>query len=367
MKQNKVRLVLFLSLLALLLTAVASFFLESRSQKLPAVVNSDKVIVSSEADGVLRSYAVSSMQKVEKGALIGTVDNSKLPFKLQTLKKEKQKYDDLIASAKSGDFLNTELYELDEEIEKNKAELESARQDLKRVKTNLDIMQGRYEAARQTYEANKKLFDKGILNTSDFEKASQNFWDVQNDYSELQRDSLVSAESVKSSQNIIQLLEARKKILSGNADLLASKSLIDINSVEADINDLEEEIKSMNIYAPVSGVVTDINYLPGEKVAKGDILAEIADLSHVWVIAYGTSSSRHKVKVGQKVRIYSNNGKKINGKVVTVSPVMEKVKSLSSSFETINTYIKIEISFDDMAAAMQSVTPGERLFVRIFF
>jgi SPX domain protein involved in polyphosphate accumulation len=48
-------------------------------------------------------------------------------------------------------------------------------------------------------------------------------------------------------------------------------------------------------------------------------------------------------------------------------PVMEKVKALSSTFETVNTYSRIVIDFVDPANAMKVITPGERLFVRIQF
>ncbi len=73
------------------------------------------------------------------------------------------------------------------------------------------------------------------------------------------------------------------------------------------------------------------------------------------------------MKVGQKVRIFSSARQKIRGKVVTVSPVMEKVKYLTPSYEMENTFTKIEISFDNKDEALKFTTPGERLFVRIYF
>jgi multidrug resistance efflux pump len=366
-KRKQIVYILILSLVFIAVTIIISYIIEAHSQKLPAVINSDRVFVSSEVEGILRQYLVSSMQEVAPNDPIAEVANSSLAFNLQTVKNEKRKYEELINSAQSGDQLKTELYRLDEDIQKNQNNLEEAKLVISKVREKINFMSERYASSKKKYDANKLLYDKGILNNPDFEQATKDFWDVHNEYYELKGDSLIASETVKSSQNIIDLLKARKKILSSNVDILASNYLIDLNNVEANINNMQAEIQNLKVYSPIAGIVTDINYRPGERIGKGDVIAEIADLSNVWVIAYGTSFSRHTVKIGQKVKIYCSSGEKVWGKVVTVSPVMEKVTSLSTSYETANTYTKIEIKFDDMQAALKLITPGERLFVRIFF
>jgi len=367
MKKSRIRLILILSLIFIAGTLIVSFLLESRSQKLPAVVNSNKVLISSNVNGILKKLHVASMQKVDEHMLIAEIENSKLPLILDNLKNEKRKYDELISSTKSGAYLKSELYELDGDIQENQIELEEAKLEISKVGEKLKVFNERYASSISKYETNKKLFDIGILNNSDFEKASRDFWDVYDTYQELKADSLVAYETVKARQNILLLLKARKEILSNNVDVLGSKYLIDINKVEADLNDMQEDVRNLNIYSPIEGIITDINFLPGETINEGDVIAEVSDLKNIWIIAYGNSSSSHKVSIGQKVRIYCEGNKKIWGKVVTVSPVMEKVKSLSTTFETVNTYTKVEIKFDDIAEALKYITPGERLFVRINF
>lgn len=365
--KKKIRLILILSLVFMVITLVVSFFIESRSHKLPAVILSDKVFVSSETDGILKKYYIQSMQEVIPQTLIAELENSRLQNNLEALKNEKQKYEKLIQSAKSGARLDTELYSLDEDIQKHRINLEEARLDIAKSNEKLLVMNERYAAGKKKYDASKKLYEQGILNNSDFDRMSRDFWNLHDDYNELKGDSLVAAEVVKSSQNIINLLEARKKIMSSNVDILAARYLIDLNEVEANIAQLEQELKGLLIYSPITGVVTDFNYRPGEKIGKGNVVVEIADLSNVWIIAYGTSSSRHKVKPGQKVRIYCSGKNNIMGKVTAVSPVMERVRALSTAFETVSTFTKIEIKFDDMKEALMYITPGERLFVRIYF
>lgn len=367
MKRKKVLAVLIISVAAILAIVILSFISESRSQKLPATVSSSKVIISSEVDGTISKYYVSAMQEVKAGELLAEISNTKLESKLVILRKEKEKFEELINSAAKGDILQSELNTLEEDVEKYRIELEDARQVISKVNEKLTVMEQRYQNSKKRYDANLRLHESGILNNADFEKASKEFWEVHAEYQELKGDSLTAAQTVRSSQNIINLLQARKKIMGSNKDLLASKHMLDMKELEADLNDLEAEVKSLKVYAPVSGIVTDLNFRPGEMVEQGSAIAEIADLNNVWIMAYGTSLSRHKVKAGQKVRIYGDSKRKLSGSVISVSPVMEKVRSLSTTFETINTYTKIEIKLDDSREALRYITPGERLFVRVYF
>ena len=367
MKKKKIRHILILSLVIIAITMVVSYITESSSQKLPAVVRSDKVFVSAEVDGVLKEFSVTSMQKVQKNDPLAVIENSKLPLQLETLKNEIRKYEEMIASAQGGDFLEFELLELEEDIQKNKIDLEEARLEIKKIIDKLDFMEQRHIVTKKQYEANKKLYSSGLINNSDFEKVSDDYWKVHEDYFDLKGDSLIAYESMQTSQLIINTLNARKKILSQSTNVLASEYLIDMSEVLVDINELEEQIKSLYIVSPIAGVVTDLNFRPGEGVEEADVIMEIADLSNVWIIAYGDSQSNHRIKVGQRASVKSGSGKKIWGKVVTVSPVMERVTALSTSFETVNTYSKIEISFEDQEEALKYITPGERLFARIYF
>ncbi|NCU26814.1 hypothetical protein EOM86_08865, partial [Candidatus Nomurabacteria bacterium] len=269
MKKQRVLTVLILSIVIITITVIISFFIEAHSQRLPAVIFSDKVIISSRVEGVIKSYSVSSMQEVAQNDPIAIVANSRLLLKLETLRKERDKYLELINSAKTGDYLKTEVYDLDRDIQKNRKDVEAAKVDLENIREKHDYLNERFALGSKKYNAARKMYDKALLSQSDFEKEVKNFRDVQNEQSELKADSLVAIETIKSSQNIINLLQARKSIISNNVDILAAEYVIDLNEVDAKIKDLEEDLKSLQVYSPIAGIVTDINYLPGENVNKG--------------------------------------------------------------------------------------------------
>ncbi|MDD2331018.1 MAG: HlyD family efflux transporter periplasmic adaptor subunit [Candidatus Cloacimonetes bacterium] len=367
MKKKKIQFVLILSVIVMAISVAVSYFIEAHTVVLPAVIHTDKVVLSSEVDGLLKRYYVSSMQSVKAGDLIAEIDNNKLPGILENLKKEKSKYEELITSAKTGDLLTNQLHELDADLLEYRINMEESKSDLHRINAQLKDLEGRHSTVLKRFEASKRMYDSGLMNNSDFEKASKEYWDYKEKYSELQADSLIAREVISSSQNLINLINSRKQILTKSTDVLASKHVVDINKVEAEISELQAEVQRLQIFAPISGIVTDINYNTGERVDKGDVVAELADLSNVWVVAYGSSENRHRITIGNKVLIQTGSRKKIWGEVSAISPIMEKIQSLSSTFETVNTYNKIEIQLEDQQEALKYITPGERLFVRIFF
>lgn len=367
MKRKKIRNITIVILIFLIITLIVSYRIEARSTKLPAMVQSEKVFVATEASGIVKEYFVSSMQEVMPNDPIVLLENPRLHAQLENLKKERQNYLNLIESAESGDHLMLELYSLEENVQRRLRDREAAEQKLQNIADKMPVFQQRYLAATKKYEAQKRLYEKNLITNFEYEKFLEDYWKIHRDFLNLQADSLSAAREITINQNIIDLLNAQKDLYAKNVNLLAARYVINLSEVDTEISDLEEDIRNLLIYSPIRGIITDINYQPGERIGRGREIVEIADLSRVWVIAYGNSYTRHRARVGQKVRIYTGSGKKICGKVVTVSPVMERVRALSTSFETVSTFSKIEINFDDQEEALNYLTPGERLFVRIYF
>jgi len=367
MKFNKIHLTMSVSLIIMFITVLISFSLDSRSQKLPAVVKADKIVVSSRVNGIVDSFQVIGMQRIQQNSVITKLTNNKLTFKREALLQEKEKYENLIASASSGDVLNMELMELDEKIHKNLLDKDEQEAEFLLNKEKLSAIKMRYKQATIQHTADAKMYQNGITSFSEYGKSSEDYWKIQEKYHELKSDSLLFGKSINNSAAITTALTTRKEILSRNEEILASKYLLALDKLKVEINEVEQDISDLTLLSPVDGIITDLNKRSGEEVSKGDLIAEISNLDNTWLTAYGNSFSTKKIRIGNRVIIYSNSGEKISGIVRSVSPVMEKVKYLSSSLETANTYTKIEIDFESKETALQKITPGERLFVRILY
>ena len=83
--------------------------------------------------------------------------------------------------------------------------------------------------------------------------------------------------------------------------------------------------RTVTLFAPMSGVVTDKTVVLGQAVAAGQPLYAIADLSVVWVIAAVREADAARVRVGAaaKVELTSQPGRFWAGRVTYVYPTLD--------------------------------------------
>jgi len=111
---------------------------------------------------------------------------------------------------------------------------------------------------------------------------------------------------------------------------------------DADIAALEkrgEPLRSVPIYAPISGYVTERTAFHGMKVMPADTLFDIVDLSSVWVLADVYESELPRVSVGQPARMTLSYrpGREWRGKVTYVYPSLdEKTRTAKVRLEFAN-------------------------------
>ena len=80
-------------------------------------------------------------------------------------------------------------------------------------------------------------------------------------------------------------------------------------------------LRDVILRSPASGVVLTKNTLVGARVTPGDMLFEIADLSHVWVLADVYEAELPYVRVGSQAQI-GVNGQRLAGRVTFIGPVV---------------------------------------------
>ncbi|MDE4543276.1 efflux RND transporter periplasmic adaptor subunit [Thermoanaerobacterium sp. R66] len=106
-------------------------------------------------------------------------------------------------------------------------------------------------------------------------------------------------------------------------------------------------VKKGVITSPISGTITDTYFNAGEIITPGGNIAEISDLSNLWIKIYVPEKYLYKVSLNKDVAISVNSiNKKISGKVVYISPNGEftpKNATTESSKEDIVYEVKIQI------------------------
>ncbi|OLZ10918.1 efflux RND transporter periplasmic adaptor subunit [Sulfobacillus thermosulfidooxidans] len=127
---------------------------------------------------------------------------------------------------------------------------------------------------------------------------------------------------------------------------------------------------TVNIVAPVNGVVANLAVHDGQMVSAGTPLVTLVQLSHVMVIANIPESKIRNVSVGQSATIYvdAHPGVAFSGTVEAIQPTTQSFFSLIPTAATSGTYTKVtqripvELSID---AAGYTLLPGENAEVRI--
>lgn len=164
---------------------------------------------------------------------------------------------------------------------------------------------------------------------------------------------LYSPELVTTQEEYLQALNYRKKLQQSNleeakkgaTELLESarRRLLYWDIPEREIRALEQRgtpRKTMTIYSPADGIVTEKMVHEGHNVMPGMEMYKIADLSSVWVLADIYQYELQWVKVGQSVDIELSYlpGKPLRGTVTYIYPYLnEETKTAKVRISVRNT------------------------------
>jgi len=149
---------------------------------------------------------------------------------------------------------------------------------------------------------------------------------------------LYSPALVASQQELLSALDAAKQmskspypsVSQGGRDLIDAARrrlrLWDISEAQIDrIEKTGQVEKDLTVYSPAGGYVTEKTVLPGQKVAPGDSLLVVADLSVVWAEAEVYESDLPYVKVGMPLKVVVSYwpGKVFTGKINFLNPFLD--------------------------------------------
>lgn len=198
-----------------------------------------------------------------------------------------------------------------------------------------------------------------------------------------------SPDLVSTQEEYLQALKYRNSLANSSEDikkgaedlvLSAKRRLLYWDISEIEIDNLEKKgipKKTLPIYSPANGIVTDKMIVEGDNIMTGMNLFKIADLSNVWVIAEIYQFELPWVKVGQTADIELSYlpGRSYKGKITYIYPylgmetktvkVRVELKNTSSyDFKPgmfANVIIKSPINIESIAVPEQAIIrSGER-------
>lgn len=146
-------------------------------------------------------------------------------------------------------------------------------------------------------------------------------------------------------------LAATQEQISGNNASLGKQSA----GIGAQIAQIDDQIRNSVITSPIRGVVMARYAEPGEYAVPGRALFKVADISRMKLRAYITADQLTSLKVGQKVKVFADQGKadrkEYNGTVAWISDRAEFTpKTIQTRDERANLVyaVKIEVRNDGL-------------------
>ena len=237
------------------------------------------------------------------------------------------------ASIKKGQpFIHLNKNDETRNVAKANADLTSGEASLKKSKTALLLQKYRYETdlkltASEVEEAEANFEDSSYQKKRQYELFEKNY------ISQEALDKAVTTFKVNQ-ENLIQAKARYQASKNAIHDIAMKEHEVELSAAEVirrqiALDESKERLEETDIYAPISGVIIQKLVEEGQiissgvsNVSGGTPLAEIADMSRIFIIADVDETDIGEIREGQKVNVTADAfyGKVFKGKVLRISP-----------------------------------------------
>ncbi len=127
-------------------------------------------------------------------------------------------------------------------------------------------------------------------------------------YSGLVKDGAANRKMLDDARSQLQVLQ--RQLTAQTSSLSNSTRSLDAQMGTTDVQKLQiaDQLQKCHIYSPISGTILEKYVEQGEFATVGKPLFKVADINNMFMRAYITSAQLKKVKIGQKVKVFSDYG-----------------------------------------------------------
>ena len=247
-------------------------------------VEATEVVVAAEAAGQLLTLTVEEGQKVEAGAVVGTVESAQLSLERDSLTAQR----DVTASRVA------EVARQVDALEAQRGAADSQRQAAVAQRAGI---QTQLEIAVRASERTERLFAQQAATAQQRDQAERDLRVLERQLEA--QDKQIEAYARQVTAQAAQVLAARAQRET------AARS---VASADAQVARVSDRLRRADIRNPSAGTVLVTFARAGEIVQAGQPLYKVADLSNVDVRAYVTEPQLASVKVGQQVQVTFDTG-----------------------------------------------------------
>ena len=146
-----------------------------------------------------------------------------------------------------------------------------------------------------------------------------------------------------------------------------STTIQDIKTIDAQIQQIQDQIEKSSVINPVKGTVLMKLAEPSEIVSYGKPLYKIADLTVMELRVYVSETQLPEIKIGQKVKVLidadKNNFKELEGTISWISSKAEFTpKIIQTKEERVNLVYAVKVRVNNNEGNLKIGMPGEIMF-----
>lgn len=217
------------------------------------------------------------------------------------------------------------------------AAVEESRARVSNSKELAQQAKAQFEQAKSNYERNKKLFQDKVISAMEFEQAEANFLTAKASY------------------------EASRANISGGQ--------YSVESAAASLSQARENLRKTTIFAPTTGIVSQLNVKQGERVVgtaqmAGTEMLTIADMSRIEVRVDVSETDIAKVKMGDTTIIDADayRDRKFKGIVSKIGVSSKQTTQQVTTDQVTNYTVHILILPESYADLAQKLSAGKFVF-----
>ena len=240
------------------------------------VFETTEVIVSARATGEIKSFDVEEGQKVKADFQLGYIDMTQLELKKSQLDASKKQLDATKKQLGSNkNATNSHVLDLERQVATIRQQIANAQKE-----------KARFQALLKDGAATRKQVD-----------------DITYQISVLQKQLAATQEQIDASN---------RSFANQSSGFDAQMQGVDAQhlGVDAQKAQIDDQMRNAVISSPIDGIILSKYAQKGEFAAPGRALFKVADVSQMRLRAYITADLLTNVKIGQKVKVYADQGDK---------------------------------------------------------
>lgn len=321
------KIIVFLIIITLLGALIYTFLLKNGKntenlKRFSGTVEITDVNISFKVSGRLKCILFEEGEKIEKGDMVAELDDK----------------DELISLSAAKANLEYKKVTLDAVLAGSRVqEIKSARASVYMALAAQKRAVADVNQAKNDRDRYKKLFDSKGVSQRDYEVYETAYIKALS----AEKEAFESVQRAK--ENLSLVVEGSR-----SEDIKKAEAVVVI--AEEEVKKAEAALEYTKIYSPINGKVLTKPAEVGEFVQPGGVIITAGDIQNAWVRGYISQKILGKIKIGQKVKIYSDSypEKVYEGVVSYIGEEAEFTpKSVETDEERVKLMFRIKVTVDN--------------------